>query len=46
MSGPNLFKAQLERAQAQANLREKLIDMQFAPQIKKENDALAVQEKD
>jgi hypothetical protein len=45
MSGPNLFKAQLERAQAQANLREKLIDMQFAPQIKKENDALAVQEK-
>jgi TP901 family phage tail tape measure protein len=45
MAGPNLFKAQLERAQAQANLREKLIDMQFAPQIKKENDALAVQEK-
>jgi hypothetical protein len=45
MSGPNLFKAQLERAQAQAALREKLIDMQFAPQIKKENDALAVQER-
>jgi len=44
MSGPNLFKAQLERSQAQANLREKLIDMQFAPQIKKENDALTVQE--
>ena len=45
MSGPNLFKAQLERAQAQAALREKLIDMQFAPQIKKENDALAAQER-
>ena len=45
MSGPNLFKKQLERSQAEANLREKLIDMQFAPQIKKENDALAVQEK-
>jgi len=45
MSGPNLFQKQLERAQAQANLREKLIDMQYAPQIKKENDALAVQEK-
>jgi TP901 family phage tail tape measure protein len=45
MSGPNLFKKQLERSQAQAELREKLIDMQFAPQIKKENDALSVQEK-
>jgi hypothetical protein len=45
MSGPNLFKKQLERSQAEADLREKLIDMQFAPQIKKENDALAVQEK-
>jgi hypothetical protein len=45
MSGPNLFKKQLERSQAQADLREKLIDMQFAPQIKKENDALAIQEK-
>jgi len=45
MSGPNLFKAQLERAQAQASLREKLIDIQFASQIKKENDALATQEK-
>jgi hypothetical protein len=45
MSGPNLFKKQLERSQAEANLREKLIDIQFAPQIKKENDALAVQEK-
>jgi hypothetical protein len=45
MSGPNLFKKQLERSQAEAGLREKLIDMQFAPQIKKENDALAVQEK-
>jgi TP901 family phage tail tape measure protein len=44
MSGPNLFKKQLERSQAQAELREKLIDMQFAPQIKKENDALSVQE--
>jgi hypothetical protein len=44
MSGPNLFQKQLERSQAQAALREKLIDMQFAPQIKKENDALAVQE--
>jgi len=44
MSGPELFKKQLERSQAQAALREKLIDMQFAPQIKKENDALAVQE--
>jgi TP901 family phage tail tape measure protein len=45
MSGPNLFQKQLERSQAQAALREKLIDLQFAPQIKKENDALAVQEK-
>jgi hypothetical protein len=45
MSGPNLFKKQLERSKAEADLREKLIDMQFAPQIKKENDALAVQEK-
>ena len=45
MSGPNLFQKQLERSQAQAALREKLIDMQFAPQIKKENDALAIQEK-
>jgi len=44
MSGPNLFKKQLERSQAEADLREKLIDMQFAPQIKKENDALTVQE--
>jgi hypothetical protein len=44
MSGPNLFQKQLERSKAQADLREKLIDMQFAPQIKKENDALAVQE--
>jgi hypothetical protein len=44
MSGPNLFKAQLERSQAQASLREKLIDMQFAPQIKQQNDALGVQE--
>jgi TP901 family phage tail tape measure protein len=45
MSAPNQFQVQLERSQAQAALREKLIDMQFAPQIKKENDALAVQEK-
>jgi hypothetical protein len=44
MSGPNLFQKQLERSQAQAGLREKLIDMQFAPQIKKENDALTIQE--
>jgi TP901 family phage tail tape measure protein len=44
MSGPNLFQKQLERSQAQAALREKLIDMQFAPQIKKENDALTIQE--
>jgi TP901 family phage tail tape measure protein len=44
MSGPNLFQKQLERSQAQAALREKLIDMQFAPQINKENDALTVQE--
>jgi hypothetical protein len=44
MSGPNLFQKQLERSQAQAALREKLIDMQFAPQIKKENDELTVQE--
>jgi len=43
-SGPELFKKQLERSQAQAALREKLIDMQYAPQIKKENDALGVQE--
>jgi len=45
MSGPTLFQKQLERSQAQAGLREKLIDMQFAPQIKKENDALDIQEK-
>jgi TP901 family phage tail tape measure protein len=45
MSGPTLFQKQLERSQAQAGLREKLIDMQFAPQIEKENNALDIQEK-
>jgi TP901 family phage tail tape measure protein len=44
MEAPNLFKQQLEKAQAQATLREKLIDMEFAPKIKKENDALRTQE--
>jgi TP901 family phage tail tape measure protein len=44
MSGPNLFKAQLERFKAQADLREKLIDIQFAPQLKAENDQLERQE--
>ena len=44
MAAPDLFKKQLERSKAQADLREKLIDMQFAPQIKKENDALTIQE--
>ena len=45
MSGPTLFQKQLERSQAQAGLREKLIDMQFAPQIEQENNALDIQEK-
>jgi len=44
MSGPNLFKAQLERFKAQADLREKLIDIQFAPQLKAENDQLERQQ--
>jgi hypothetical protein len=39
------FKNELERLQKVAVLREKLIDIQFAPKIKKENDALSVQEK-
>ena len=44
MEKPNLFKKQLEQYQAQAELREKLIDVQFASRIKAENDALKVQE--
>jgi hypothetical protein len=31
MEKPNLFKKQLERYQAQADLRDKIIDIQFAP---------------
>jgi TP901 family phage tail tape measure protein len=44
MEKPNLFKKQLERYQAQAELRDKIIDIQFAPKIKAENDALKTQE--
>ena len=44
MEKPNLFKKQLERYQAQADLRDKIIDIQFAPKIKAENDALKTQE--
>jgi len=44
MEAPNLFKKQLERYQAQAELRDKIIDIQFAPKIKAENDALKTQE--
>jgi len=45
MEKPNLFKKQLERYQAQAELRDKITDIQFAPKIKAENDALKTQEK-
>jgi TP901 family phage tail tape measure protein len=38
------FKNELEKLQAQANLRDKIIDIQFAPKIKAENDALKTQE--
>ena len=44
MEKPNLFKKQLEQYQAQANLRDKMIDIQFASKIKAENDALRAQE--
>ena len=44
MEKPNLFKKQLERYQAQADLRDKIIDIQFESKIKKENDALKTQE--
>jgi len=44
MEKPNLFKKQLERYQAQAELRDKIIDIQFESKIKKENDALKTQE--
>jgi TP901 family phage tail tape measure protein len=44
MEKPNLFKKQLEQYQAQANLRDKIIDIQFASKIKAENDALKIQE--
>ena len=44
MSNPDKFKKQIKDAQAQATLREKLIDMDFAPKIKTENDALRTQE--
>ena len=44
MEKPNLFKKQLERYQAQAELRDKIIDTQFASKIKTENDALKTQE--
>jgi TP901 family phage tail tape measure protein len=44
MEKPNLFKKQLEQYQAQAELKEKIIDIQFAPKIKAENDALKIQE--
>jgi len=38
------FKNELERLQAVAKLREKLIDIDFAPKIKKETDELTAQE--
>jgi hypothetical protein len=44
MEKPNLFKKQIERYQAQAELRDKIIDVQFASKIKAENDALKTQE--
>jgi TP901 family phage tail tape measure protein len=44
MEAPNAFKKQLEGYQAQASLRDQLIDIQFASRLKTENDALAAQE--
>jgi TP901 family phage tail tape measure protein len=44
MEAPNLFKKQLQTYQAQANLRDKIIDTQFVSKIKAENDALTIQE--
>jgi len=38
------FKNEIERLQAVAKLREKLIDIDFAPKIKKETDELTAQE--
>jgi hypothetical protein len=45
MSEEEQFEANLSRTLAIANLREKLIDIEFAGKIKAENDKLAGQEK-
>jgi TP901 family phage tail tape measure protein len=45
MSEEETFKFNLSRNVAIANLREKLIDIQFAAELKRENDQLASQEK-
>jgi TP901 family phage tail tape measure protein len=45
MSEEERFKSNITRTLAIANLREKLIDIQYASQLKKENDQLASQEK-
>ena len=38
MEAPDAFKKQLEGYQAQANLRDKLIDIQFVSKLKAENE--------
>ena len=45
MSEEEKFKANITRTLALANLREKLIDIEYAGQIQKENDTLNAQEK-
>lgn len=45
MSEEEKFKANITRTLALANLREKLIDIEYAGQIQKENDTLDAQEK-
>jgi hypothetical protein len=45
MSEDEQFEANLSRTLAIANLREKLIDIEFAAKLKTENDKLAEQEK-
>ena len=44
MSAPNAFKADITRLRALADLREKIIDIEFAPRLKAENDVLNKQE--
>ena len=46
MSQEEKFKANLTRTLALANLREKLIDLDYAPKIKKETDELKKQQKE